>query len=222
MSTKVSVILAAGLLMVAFGVGIFVGRAGREKPKPIAGTSVKTHQVPEVEVEVEVKEELAACQEELAAHSMPKATSSAATPDEPAQAAAEAEAKVEALEQELRQCKKTVVVFNAEMCTADDRYGFALYLVVLHADKGCVDKFGVGDLILKHNEQCARFEDQRDPKDMDLGELSDAELSKLYRAQRFGKRTEFTAIAGDHKANNSRFMKRLIRECRVKYGLSDE
>jgi hypothetical protein len=215
MSTRVSFILSAGLLLVVFGVGLLVGRAGQEKPKPSATTSVKTRQVSELEV----KEELAACQEELAAHSMPKAISSAATPDEPA--AAEAEAKAEALEQELRQCRKRDLVYNADMCTAADRY-FVLLLVGLHADKACVDRFGVGDLILKHSEQCATFEDQTDPEDMDLGELSEAELSKLYRAQRFGKRTEFTAIAGDHKANRARGLKRTVRECHTKYGLSDE
>jgi hypothetical protein len=217
MSTKVSLILAAGLLIVAFVVGVFVGRVAQEKPKPIATTSVKTDQVPELE------EKLAACQQGLAAHSIPQVISSAATPapDEPKRAASEGEATAQVLEKELKQCKKRDLVFNADMCTTANRY-FALLLVGLHADKACVDRFGVGDLILKHSEQCAKFEDQTDPKDMDIGELSDAESSKLYDAQRFGRRTEFTVIAGDHKANLARHMKRTVRECHTKFGLSDE
>jgi hypothetical protein len=203
-------------LIVAFVVGVLVGRVAQEKPKPIATRSVKTDQVHELE------DELAACREELAAYSMPKVSPSAAAPDEPARATAEAEAKVEVLEQKLRQCKKRDMVFNAEMCIAGDRYAIPLFLVVLHAGKACLDKFGVGDLILKHSEQCAKFEDQREPEEMDIGELSDAERSTLYRAQQFGRRTAFTATAGDHKANLARYMKRTVRECYTKFGLSAE
>jgi hypothetical protein len=217
MNTNVSLILAAGLLIVAFVVGVFVGRVAQEKPKPIATTSVKMAQVPELE------EELETCREELAAHSIPQVISSAAipAPDEPNRSNSGEEATVAVLEKELRQCKKRDMVFNAEMCTAAGRY-FVLLLVGLHADKACVDKFGVGDLILKHSEQCAKFEDQTDPEDMDIAELSDAELSKLYDAQRRGRRTKYTVIAGDHKANLTRHFKRTVRECHVKFGLSDE
>jgi hypothetical protein len=217
MSTKATFIVPAGLLFVVFVVGVVVGRVAQEKPKATATTSVKTVLAPEVE------EVLAACQEGLGAYSMPRASASAAdaVTDEAKRAAAEEDAKAEVMEKELRQCKTRDMVFNADMCRTADRY-FYLLLAGLHADKACADRFGVGDLILKHTEQCAKFEDQTDPKDMDIGELSDAELSHLYDAQRYGRWSEHRVLAGDHKANIGRHFKRTLRECRAKFGLSNE
>lgn len=214
MKTKYSV-LSGVCLLLAFVAGLGVGRASREKQMPAKTTQVTNLQ------NVDIDEALAACEDELEAFSQPspKASATDAMSDEAKQAVAEKAATVEALENELRQCRKSDLGFNATVCLAGSRY-FPLFLVELHADRACVDRFGVGDLILQHTERCSMFEDQTDPREMDLGELSNAELRMLYDAQRNGR------VANpewdDHKANLTRHFKRTVRECRVKFGLPDE
>lgn len=216
MNTKYSVLAGVCLLVMAFGVGIGVGRARREKPKPTETTRTTNSQF------ADTGEALAACKAELETLSQPLPTPSRmdAMTDEAKRAAAREAAKIEALEDELRGCRKSDLLLDAELCRAADRYGIALFMVVLHADRQCVDKPGVGDLILKHTEQCANFEDQTDPDEMDLGELSDQELSNIHDAQRYGKPNE--SRMGDHKANMARYFKRMVAKCRVKFGLPDE
>lgn len=216
MNTKHSVLVGVCLLAVAFGAGLGVGRARREKPRPPETARVTNPQ------NVDIDEALAACEDEIEALSQPSPNASAmdAMSDEAKQAVAEKAATVEALENELRQCRKSDLLLDADMCRAADRYGIPLYMVVLHADRQCVDKLGIGDLILKHTEQCVDFEDQTDPKEMDIGELSAAEFGSIWDAQRYGKPNE--SRGGDHKANMARYFKRMVAKCRVKFGLPNE
>jgi hypothetical protein len=213
MSTKASVIVATGLLIVVFGIGVGVGRSAQVRQLLGVMQNAKTQRHSGVE------RELATCQAELSEQSVPLMTTSAQAPGDAKNAKVESVAKVEALEEELKQCKTRDMVFNATMCTDGSRY-FFLLLVGLHADKACVDRFGMGDLILKHSEQCAKFEDLGDPEDLDLGKISDAELSKLYDAKHFGHRSD--RPGGDHKSNLTRHFKRTYHECHTKFGLSDE
>lgn len=213
MSTKASVIVAAGLLIVVFGIGVGVGRSATKRQIAGAMQSAKTQR------HAGVARELATCQAELSEQATPRVTVSAQAPEDATSAVVESVAKVDMLEEELKQCRTRDMVFNAEMCVAANRY-FFLLLAGLHADKACVDRFGVGDQILKHTERCAMFEDQTDPEDMDIAKLSNAERSKVYDAQRYGRPNELRN--GDHKANIARHFKRTFRECRTKFGLNDE
>ena len=216
MKTKTLWLVGVLLLGMAFVAGLSVGRASRKKQMPPETTRVTNLQ------NVDIDEALAACEDELEAFSQPspKASATDAMTDEAKRVAAEKAATVEALENALRQCRKSDLLLDAELCRAADRYGIPLYMVVLHADRQCVDKLGVGDLILKHTEQCADFEAQTDPKQMDIGELSAAEFGSIWDAQRYGKPNE--SRGGDHKANMARYFKRMVAKCRVKFGLPDE
>lgn len=211
MNTKYSVLAGVCLLVMAFGVGIGVGRARREKPKPTETTRVENPG------RVDFKEALAACEDELEAFSQPSPSGSTvgAKTDEAKQAAAEEAAKIEALEDELRGCRKSDLLMDAELCRAVDRYSFALLLPVLHADQKCSDKLGVGDLIVKHSEQCLNFEDDRDVEELDMGRFSDNEVVDLYRARHFGRNRDFSA-------NMARGIAKMIRDCHKKFGLPDE
>lgn len=213
MNTKAAIVLAAGLLIVAFGVGLGVGRSTHQRRLASVKPSAKAQR------HLAASRELAACREELATLSMPATRSSAAdgVPDE---AIAAEELKEVVLEHELRQCRTKDMVLSATMCTTANRY-FFLLLAGLHADKACVDKFGIGDLILKHTEQCAKFADnQGDPAEMNLGKMSNAELSNFYDAQRYGRVNELRR--GDHKAILARHFERTYRDCHTKFGLSDK
>jgi hypothetical protein len=82
-----------------------------------------------------------------------------------------------------------------------------------------VDAFGLDDLMLEHTDQCVHFADQTEPREMDLGSLTDHEVSKLYDAQRNGRPRE---LRYQVKTNFGLHLKRTMRECREKFGVNEE
>ncbi len=211
MNTKHSVLAGVCLLVAAFVAGLGVGRANRDKPRPPETARVTNPG------RADFNEALAACEDEMEALSQPSpnASTTDAMSDEAKQAVAEKAATVEVLENELRGCRKSDLLLDAELCTASDRYSFALLLPVLHADQKCSDKLGVGDLIIRHSEQCLNFEDDRDVEELDMGTFSDTEVADLYHARHYGRNREFSA-------NMARGIEKMIRDCHQKFGLPDE
>lgn len=206
---KRAVFVAIGVLMASFALGVFVARRGREKPAVVATTSPAPTDEPAENVELQQ------CREELAIAMQPKAIASVDAPPPSPE-----EEKITQLEEEFRQCRKRDTLDKAELCVTMDRY-YYLYLAGLHADGQCLDRPGLRDLILEHSGHCAKFADQTPPEEMDLGKLSDSEDSTLYRAKHFG-RPRLDPRNGDRKTNLSRSFKRTLRECREKYGVSEE
>jgi hypothetical protein len=207
---KTEVLVAIGVLIASFAAGFFVARSGQGKPAAVVATTSPT---PTDELAENI--ELLQCREELAKAMQPAVDVSIDAP-----APSPEEEKITQLEEEFRQCRKRDSLDKAELCVTVDRY-YYLYLASLHADGLCEDRPRLGDLILQHSEQCANFEDQTPPLEMDLGNLSENEDNTLYRAKHFG-RPKLDPRIGDQKTNLNRSFKRTLRECHEKFGLSDE
>jgi hypothetical protein len=107
-----------------------------------------------------LRRELSACQEKLAERTKARATSSdaAAAPDGAQQDASERPATVEALEGELKSCKKSRRLVNAEVCSAAAGQFDAL-LALPKDGLLCGPKSRAADLIERNFEHCDDFAD---------------------------------------------------------------
>jgi hypothetical protein len=151
-------LLAAALLFVpAFGAGVFVGRSIPERRPPATEKSTGYSSDPRVRID---RSALASCQEQLTAPpDAPAPPSTNATPLDDVKAdAGRPPATVEALEAELKRCKTSTRLVNAEVCSAAARQLDAL-MALPKDGLMCGPKSRAADLIEENFERCDDFID---------------------------------------------------------------
>jgi hypothetical protein len=169
-------LLAAGLLIAAFGAGLIFGRSSPQRRLPAAVKSAESVADPEV------MEELSACRQALAArakaHAAPPAT--VAPPEQMKQGDPETAAQIEALEEDLHKCKKNEVLTNAYDCYSISRQ-FTLMMTLASVDEtSCKEKEKIGRSIAENFEKCAGFEDVL--KTWDPNEFTEEERKSVVNA----------------------------------------
>jgi hypothetical protein len=144
---------AAVLLVPAFGAGVFAGRSIPERQPKATGAGSGSD--PSVRSD---REDLASCQEKLAA--LPEAGATPSTTGGPAQEesadAGRALATVEELEAERKRCKKSTRLVNAEVCVAAARQ-FEALMALPKDGLTCGPKSRAADLIEENFESCDDF-----------------------------------------------------------------
>ncbi|WP_437328901.1 hypothetical protein [Sorangium sp. So ce381] len=174
-------VLAATLLLVpAFGSGVLVGRSLLDQRTPAKEKRAEPASDPWMPID---RRELAACREELAARSEPRTTASAAEapPGEERQDTPGRVATVDELEAELKRCKKSEILVNAEVCSAAARQFNAL-MALPKDGLMCGPKSRSADLIEKNFESCAALSDI--PADFRSDDLTKEESSLVAEALR--------------------------------------
>jgi hypothetical protein len=162
-------VAAAGLLVFAFGAGVIGGRStlGR-RPAP---AEEQAQTVPD---RAEVMRELAACRRELR-----ESATRAPLPEEARRAAPETAARIEALENELKECRRDEILAKADLCGSIDRHA-NLMTVLMNGDESCADKAGIGDFMRKNAEACSAFDNIEEI--LDLDDLTVSERRRVKRA----------------------------------------
>lgn len=174
-------VLAATVLLVpAFGSGVLVGRSLLDRRPPAKEKGAEPTSDPWMRID---RSALAACREELAARSAPRATASAvdAPPGEGRQDTPERAATVEELEVELKRCRKSEILVNAEVCSAAARQLSAL-MALPKDGLMCGPKSRSADLIEKNFESCAVLSEI--PADFRSDDLTKEESSLVAEAIR--------------------------------------
>ncbi|WP_437915794.1 hypothetical protein WME73_12060 [Sorangium sp. So ce302] len=174
-------VLAATLLLVpAFGSGVLVGRSLLDRTPPAKEKRAEPPSDPWVRRD---RRALAACREELAARSEPRATASAAEapPGEERQDTPERAATVDELEVELKRCRKSEILVDAELCSAAARQ-FKALMALPKDGLMCGPKSRSADLIEKNFESCAALSDV--PAYFRANELTKKESSLVAEAIR--------------------------------------
>ncbi|WP_437644541.1 hypothetical protein [Sorangium sp. So ce362] len=176
----IRVLAATVLLVPAFGSGVLVGRSILDRRPPAEEKRAEPASDPRKRID---RRELAACQEKLAGHSEPQATASAADapPGEGQQDAPEKAATVEELEVELKRCRKSEILVNAEVCSAAARQ-FSALMALPKDGLMCGPKSRSADLIEQNFESCAALSDI--PADFRSGDLTKEESSLVAEAIR--------------------------------------
>ncbi|WP_437721481.1 hypothetical protein [Sorangium sp. So ce861] len=176
----IRVLAATVLLVPAFGSGVLVGRSILDRRPP--ATENREEPTSERSTRIDWRE-LAVCQEKLAARSEPQAIASAADapPGEGQQDAPEKAATVEELEVELKRCRKSEILVNAEVCGAAARQ-FRALMALPKDGLMCGPKSRSADLIEKNFESCAALSDI--PADFRLDDLTKEESSLVAEASR--------------------------------------
>ncbi|WP_437717133.1 hypothetical protein WMF45_12395 [Sorangium sp. So ce448] len=174
-------VLGATLLLVpAFGAGVLVGRSLLDRRPPAKEKGADPASDPSLRRD---RRALAACREELAARSEPRATASAAEapPGEERQDTPERAATVDELEVELKRCRKSEILVDAELCIAAARQ-FKALLALPKDGLMCGPKSRSADLIEKNFESCAALSDV--PADLRSNDLTKEESSLIADAIR--------------------------------------
>jgi hypothetical protein len=199
------VLVAVGALIPAFGAGVLVGRGMPSPRAPGAATS------PEPVADPGVIRELQICQQELAMPptaqlALPKA---AAPPEEARRDAPATAAEVKALERDVKECEKGVVLAHAEVCGA---VGHQLELM----DKlttlnriSCYSKAKVGAYIKENFKNCAALGDA--PPNLD--NLTKEEADKVAQALNVYKTID--------EARIDEHIKKIYRACIEKFPEDD-
>ena len=179
-------LLQASLLLLVFGVGVWVGKpaSGRKTPPRHKGYISRDDRA--------VESDLAACRQTLAARSEARAAASAAVAaaERFKQDAPDVAAQIEALEDKLEGCRTRDIVGKADICSSHDRYSIVLSALVYGAES-CVDPIGIGDFMVKNYDQCPEFDNvpyDWTPDDYDLTEEERRRVTNAaYDHHRFGK-----------------------------------
>jgi hypothetical protein len=138
-------IAAAVLLVPAFGAGVVIGGGTGKRPMDVGAV--------EMGVDPRLQGEVLACQQKLATPPGARARSAGAA-GEADGGAPETAADVEALEKELKACRKSEVLVSAEVCSAAVRQFNAL-MALPNDGKLCGPKSRAADLIEENFERCA-------------------------------------------------------------------
>jgi hypothetical protein len=149
-------VASAGLLILAFGAGVVFGRPTQGRMRPAAQEEAETG--PD---RAEVKRELAACRRELR-----ESATRAALSEEARRKAPELAARIESLENKLKECRRDEVLAKADLCGSLDRHAVVM-TVLMNGDESCADKAGIGDLMAKGSEACSEFENIEETIDLD-------------------------------------------------------
>jgi hypothetical protein len=176
----VRVLAATVLLVPAFGSGVLVGRSLLDRRPPAKEKSAE----PASDLWIRMdRGELAACRERLGARPEPRATASAAEapPGEGRQDAPARAATVDELEVELKRCRKSEILVNAEVCSAAARQ-FSALMALPKDGLMCGPKSRSADLIEQNFDSCAALSDI--PADFRSGDLTKEESSLVAEAIR--------------------------------------
>jgi hypothetical protein len=169
-------LLAAGLLIAAFGAGLIFGRSSPQRRPPAAAKPAESVADPRV------TEELSACRQAIAARAKGLAAppTTAAPPEQMKKGEPETAAKIEALEEDLHKCKKGELLTHAYDCYSIDRQ-FTLMLMLASVDEtSCEEKAKIGRSIAANFEKCAGFKDALEK--WDPTELTEEEQKSVVNA----------------------------------------
>lgn len=180
MSLTAAALAAAGMLAATVGAGVLVGRSmlGRRSPAVDEGAPA----VPDREI----GKELAACRRKLAARTktLPTPSAVADAPKEASREAPETAARIEALEEELKECKYSERLTNADICSSSYVY---MHMAggLPYTEEGCEQKAEIAERIVKSVEKCDDF---KDPPDLDWENLTDDDKRILHAYNASGDR----------------------------------
>lgn len=199
-SRFVARIVAAFSILLAFAIGVVVGKPAHVRKPPAEKNSTYETRM--------AQSDLAACRRKLAARSKAAAIASASA-ERVKRDAPELAAPIDALENELEECKTRDILVKADVCGSSDRYSI-LMSALMHGAKSCVDKVGLGDFIVGNYDKCPEFDDAPYDWAADDYDLSEAERKKVTNAAYTHKRLNKETLAG-----LGRFV---MRGCIQKYG----
>jgi hypothetical protein len=201
------------VLGLGFGGGVLVGRATRERRRPVTGTSVAPISA------AEAKKELAACRRERIAlakgRTIPPATATP-SPGEPNDAGLETAAQVAAMQKEVDECRVRETLLNAYVCaTTGDHY--TLHFVLLRSSR-CAEEAGLEEYISHSREKCSEFDDF--PAHLDEDKLTQTEMTRVSKA----KWEQWAAARNKNRNKNYKFdyFQEERRKCRRAWALPDE
>jgi len=162
-------LLAAVLLVPTFGAGVLVGRLllGRNAPAE--------EQRAEAQAGDADADALAACRQELTTLPKTRTVSSA----DAETSALEPAARIESLKTQIKACRKSEVLVNAEICSAAGRHYAAITAL---PDNGvlCIQRARAASFIEEDFEKCDGLEDI--PNDLDLDALTKEERNTVVDA----------------------------------------
>lgn len=167
-------IAATTTLLLAFGAGVGVGWATRERP-PATETSAASVRDPR-----EVRRDLAACRRALAARSQARAAPGATHPEA---------AEFEAQERKLQECRRNELSAQADVCTSIERHAVVMR-VLINSAASCADEALVGDFINENFKACGAFVNIDDT--LDFYELTGGQKRRVTHAALIASRYKGT------------------------------
>ena len=205
----VYLLVAVTMLGVAFGGGVLVGGATRER-RPVASRKNEVHVGAQ-----EVKSELAACRSELAARREAQAAMPAAVAPAGEEKDADPEsAKVEALQKEVEECKVRETLSNAYLCGT---FGEQINLLWIFLETtACKEEGGVEKFLPYSLDKCAEFDEIPDHIDLDGDSLTVQEKYRIVES----KWRRMAARRNKNHVNG--WIQKVRSDCRKKWLLSEE
>jgi hypothetical protein len=201
-SLAAPLLVAAGLLALAFGGGVLVGESTLGRKPPALAKHAKSLPA------LGGRSALALCREEVAARAKARAVDEA-TPGDAKQSVSERVTRVEELQGELDECRGRETLENAYVCgTLGDHINLMFVLVY---SSSCVDTANVGDYIINSYDKCAGFE--RFPAHLAPDTLTQGEKMRIAEAEHFRASLKKEEVAEDVKAE--------LGECRKRFGLAN-
>ncbi|UQA55814.1 hypothetical protein [Polyangium aurulentum] len=172
MSLTAAVLAAAGMLVATVGAGVLVGRSTLGRRSPAANDWAPAAP------DRALGRELAACRRKLAARSKAPPTPSAVAdaPEEALREAPETATQIEALEEELNECKQSERLTNADTCSSSSLYKY-MSMALPYTAEGCEQKAEIAERIERNREKCDEF---KDPPDLDWENLTEDDKRILH------------------------------------------
>jgi hypothetical protein len=204
-SVVVHLLIAATVLGLGFGGGVFWGWRTRRLTPKTPNTSAESM------TDAEVKSELADCKRELKDAKKARAKEQVtAILKEMDDAGLESIAKVEALQKEVHECHVRETLENGYVCGTIGKH--INFYDVLAYSMSCVDTPWIGEYLVHSLDKCAEFEDF--PAHLEDDKLSKGESERIYESLRnHDYESKNNLVAG---------MKHIRRECRRIWALPPE